>query len=102
MIESVTTDIAAGLRRRDRDCTTTQELGMLGASDDEQMAYCRAENRIIISADTDFLRLLQANTEHPGMIYWGTVKHFGQIVNEIDAMCFTMNADEFKGKVFYL
>lgn len=100
--ESVTTAIADGLRRRGRDCTTTQELNMMGSSDEKQIAFCRHENRVIVTADADFVRLLKGSTNHPGVIYWVSVKHFGQIVNDIDAMCFTMRENEFMGRVFYL
>jgi predicted nuclease of predicted toxin-antitoxin system len=100
--ESVTIAIAEGLRRRGRSCTTTQDLGMTGAGDDEQIAYCRTENRVIVTADADFLRMLIRETDHPGVIYWASTKHFGQIIKDIDAMCFTMAVEEFRGKIFFL
>lgn len=80
--ESVTTDIAAGLRRRDRICSTSQEMDMLGSSDEGQVAFCKAENRVIVTADADFLRLLKTESDHPGVIYWASGKHFGRIVND--------------------
>jgi Domain of unknown function (DUF5615) len=41
--------IAAGLRRRGIDVTTTPEMGLLGANDEDQLAFCLAENRVILS-----------------------------------------------------
>lgn len=75
---------------------------MIGYSDEAQLAYCRSESRIIITADADFLRLLKNDADHSGVIYWASNKHFGQIVSDIDAMCFTMTAVEFREKIFYL
>jgi predicted nuclease of predicted toxin-antitoxin system len=60
------------------------------------------ENRVIVTADADFVRILKSSTDHPGVIYRVSMKHFGQIVNDIDAMCFTMAMEEFSGKIFYL
>ena len=49
--------IADGLRRRGIDVTTTPELGLLGATDKEQLAHARAQLRVIFSYDDDLLRL---------------------------------------------
>ena len=61
--------IADGLRRRGVDVTTTPEVGMLGASDEEQLAHCRVERRVIFSYDEDMLRLAAAGVEHVGIVF---------------------------------
>jgi hypothetical protein len=38
--------IAAGLRRRGIDVTTTSDVALLGAIDEDQLAYCLAEGDI--------------------------------------------------------
>lgn len=67
-----------------------------------RFSFAHQKNCVIISADADFLRLLKNTASHPGLIYWASSKHFGQIVNDLDAMCFTMTANDFQGKVFFL
>lgn len=86
--ESVTTDIAEGLRLRARDCTTTQEAQLLGASDDDQLEFAIREGRVIITEDQDFLRLASARHDHAGIIFWTMRRHFGQLIKDIDALCF--------------
>jgi hypothetical protein len=61
--------IAAGLRRRGIDVTTTPEKGLLGAVDEDQLAFCLAENRLIFSNDDDLLRLAASGVEHAGITY---------------------------------
>jgi len=61
--------IADGLRRRNIDVTTTQELGLLEAEDEEQAAYGLAENRVVFTHDADFLRLQAAGLPHAGIVY---------------------------------
>jgi len=100
--ESATPAIAIGLRRRGRDCTTTQEEGLRGASDLEQLAHCKEQGRVIITADSDFSRLVSHDHNHHGVIFWTTDQHFGKVVNEIDEMCMTMTAENFRGRIFYL
>jgi hypothetical protein len=43
--------IAAGLRRRGVDVTTTPEMGLLGAIDEDQLAFCFAQGKVIFSYD---------------------------------------------------
>ena len=61
--------IADGLRRRGIDVTTSQEAGLLEAEDDQQAAYGRAENRVVLTHDTDFLRLQSAGVPHAGIAF---------------------------------
>ena len=49
--------IADGLRRRGIDVTTTPEVGLLSATDEEQAAHGLRTGRIVITQDRDFLRL---------------------------------------------
>ena len=55
--EHMDPDIAAALRRHGIDATTTIEAGLRTASDDSQLEYARAQRRVIVTDDADFLRL---------------------------------------------
>ena len=73
--------IAAGLRRRGIDVTTTPEVGLLGAIDQDQLAYCLAECRVMFSYDDDLLRLAASGVEHAGIAYCQQLKRsIGEIV----------------------
>lgn len=67
--ENVDGAIAEGLKRKGVDVTTTPEAGLLGATDEEQVAFARAQRRIILTHDADFLRLHKAGVEHAGIVY---------------------------------
>jgi predicted nuclease of predicted toxin-antitoxin system len=49
--------VIAGLRRRGIDATSTPETGLMGATDEEQLAFAHQQGRMIITQDTDVLRL---------------------------------------------
>jgi predicted nuclease of predicted toxin-antitoxin system len=51
------------------DATTTPEAGLLGATDEQQVAHCVAENRVLFTHDRDFLRLHAAGVSHTGIAY---------------------------------
>lgn len=61
--------VAEGLRRRGIDVTTTREAGLLRAEDQQQAAYGLAEQRVILTHDTDFLVLHAAAIPHAGIAF---------------------------------
>jgi predicted nuclease of predicted toxin-antitoxin system len=61
--------IAEALSRRGIDVTTTPDAGLLSATDDEQLAYCQSQQRVLFTQDHDFLRLHASGIGHPGIVY---------------------------------
>lgn len=90
--ENTAVEIARQLRRDDVDIVTCQEAGLLGESDDVQLAYATAEGRIMITCDQDFLRMdavyWEASQQHGGIIFLGpdACKNIGRAVRELRAL----------------
>ena len=61
--------IARGLRRRGVDVTTAVDAGLLGAEDEDHLAFALTRVRTIFTKDADFLRLNATGIEHAGIIY---------------------------------
>jgi Domain of unknown function (DUF5615) len=61
--------IAAGLRLRGVHVSTSDQAGLLGAPDDAHLAYAWSQSRVIVTHDSDFLRLHAAGVEHAGIVY---------------------------------
>lgn len=67
--EQVDRAIAEALRRRGIDVTTTPEARLLGAADEEQLAFAISQERAIFTQDDDFLAIHQRGLEHCGIVY---------------------------------
>lgn len=63
--ENVDPVIAVALRRYGADVTTTIEAGLLGSDDETQLAFAKREDRVIVTHDDDFLRLVARDQDHP-------------------------------------
>jgi hypothetical protein len=58
--------IAAGLRRHGVDVSSSPEVGLLRASDADQLAYATSLGRVLFTQDRDFLKLHAAGIPHAG------------------------------------
>lgn len=101
--ESADPDIALALRRAGIDVTTTQEAGLRTAKDPQQWEYAKAERRVIVTHDPDFLRLASGNSDHLGVAYCRQgSRTLGEIIEMLILMHGAMTPDEMAGRVQFL
>ena len=56
--EDISPRVAEILRKKGMDAVSAHEIGMLGASDDEQLAFADAEGRVMVTRNrSDFIPL---------------------------------------------
>lgn len=67
--EHLSAAVAEGLRRSGIDITMPQDFGLLSASDDRHLEFCRSQQRVIVTHDVDFVRLHAMGIKHAGVIY---------------------------------
>lgn len=95
--------IADGLRRRGIDVTTTPEVGLLSATDEEQAAYGLRSGRIVVMQDRDFLRLHASGLPHAGIAYCEKdAKSVGEILQALVLIWEVLEPDEMRDRVEFL
>ncbi len=101
--EHVSSAIARALRQRGIDVTTSAEAGLLGADDLTQLQFAETEGRVIVTHDSDFLRLHAQGITHKGIAYClaGT-RTIGQMAYALTLIYEVMTPDEAVGQVIYL
>ncbi|MBI2194851.1 MAG: DUF5615 family PIN-like protein [Planctomycetes bacterium] len=73
-----------GLRRHGVDLLTAQEAGRCGLPDSDQLTFATAEERVLVTFDTDFLELHQAEVQHAGIAWCPEQKYsVGQLIQTL-------------------
>jgi predicted nuclease of predicted toxin-antitoxin system len=95
--------IADGLRRRGIDVTTTPDVSLISASDEEQTAYALDEGRVIFTLDKDFLRLDASGVPHASIVYCRQGKRgIGSIIQGLTEVWEVMEPQEMQNWLVYL
>lgn len=95
--------VAAGLGRRGIDVTTTPEVGLLKAEDELQAAYGLAENRVVVTHDTDFLAHQAAGVPHAGIAFCHKdTLGIGEIIRRLVLVWEIYEPEEMVNRVEYL
>jgi predicted nuclease of predicted toxin-antitoxin system len=101
--ENVDPDIAEGLRTHGIDATVTKEENLRGASDPTQFDYAQRSERVLITHDSDFLRIAAKTTEHCGIVF---AKSEGYSIGKIVMGCISLyhqfSAEDMRSRVEYL
>ncbi|NJP09663.1 MAG: DUF5615 family PIN-like protein [Leptolyngbyaceae cyanobacterium RU_5_1] len=101
--ENASNAIAEGLRRRGIDVTTTPEEALLGADDEEQLAFALAQQRVIFTQDDDFLRLHQAGVVHAGIAYCHQgSRSIGEMIKTLTLIWEWIDPEDMRGQVEFI
>ena len=101
--ENVHAAVADALRRRGIDVTTPSNSGLVGATDEQHLAFARKEGRIVVTHDADFLRLHAQDAEHAGIAFCHARKcTLGELIRALSALSISTTPEALVNKVEYL
>ena len=101
--EHVDPAVAEGLSQRGVDVTTTVGAELVGASDEEQLAFAATEGRVLVTRDRHFLVLHGKGVAHAGVAFWHSKRrNVGQLVLDLVLLWRVVAAEEMRGRVEYL
>jgi predicted nuclease of predicted toxin-antitoxin system len=100
--EHVDPAIAVALRRAGIDVTTTNEAGLRTSDDLSQLAYACAMGRVIVTRDTDFLRIADRTPDHPGVAFYSADQSIREIIEGLILIYEVLTPEEMGGHVEYL
>lgn len=98
--ENVSPKVAYGMRLQGLEVTTSQEVGLLKARDETQFEFAQREQRIIITQDSDFLRISAHHFDHCGILFFTTRNTtIGELI--LEAVAIKNAGDGMRGIVKY-
>jgi predicted nuclease of predicted toxin-antitoxin system len=92
--ENVNPNVAQELRRRGVEVTTNVEAGLTGRSDEDQLAFSAATARVLVTGDSDFLRLHNQGLRHSGLAFCHATMTVGEIVSALALMSDALRPEE--------
>jgi predicted nuclease of predicted toxin-antitoxin system len=101
--EHVPHAVAEALRRRGIDVVTAGEAGLRGTPDAELLAHSHAAGRVLVTHDSDFLRLHREQHQHAGIAYCEQgARSIGQLVAGLVLIYEILEPGEMVGRVEFL
>lgn len=100
--EHIAQAVVNGLQRRGVDVVTVADAGLLGADDEDLLPFARAEQRLIVTQDRDFLRIAAQTRDHFGIAYAPQGRSIGEMVRTLDLLAQVSTAEEMRGRVEYI
>jgi predicted nuclease of predicted toxin-antitoxin system len=101
--ENVDHAIARGLLRRSIDVTTSTDATLIGAADEEQLAFATREERVLVTHDRDHLRLHGLGIPHTGIAYCPSgSRSIGEMIRQLVLMHECLDDDAMRGQVEHL
>lgn len=100
--EHVPKAVVKGLRQRGVEVLTVAEAEMLGAGDEEHLAFARQEGRTVFTQDDDFLRLHAAGAEHAGIVYTRQQTNVGEMIYGLMLIIELLEQTDMNGHLEYL
>ena len=101
--ENMNPAIAHGLMLRGVDATVTRDVGLAGASDEEQIAFALREQRVLVTHDDDLLSMAGTGVPHAGIGFCPSRNRtIGRIVRGLLRLWRTRTAEEMPGQIEFI
>jgi hypothetical protein len=101
--EHIPAAVAAGLRQKNIEVATVQELGRGGLSDSDQLDFALDDGWVLITFDSDFLSIARESIEHAGIVWSSERKYsIGQLVRALALIHAVLDMEAMKGHVEFL
>ena len=101
--ENVNLQIARALEKMEIEVSTSTTEPLRTATDEAQWSYVKREGRVLITHDSDFLRIASKDFNHPGILFCRKdERSLGEIIIECASVFNNFTPDEMKGKIEFI
>ena len=102
--EDVNIAVTEGLKRRGIKAYSCQEAGNIGLVDEDQIKYANSKRFVILTHDTDFLRIVhERRICHSGIIFVPQNKlNVGETIRKIEFLVSIISEEDMENHVEFL
>lgn len=100
--EHIPSAVIAGLQRRGIDVLSTPQAGLLGCTDEEQLAFATQHRRVMVTQDDDFLTLHSQGINHTGIVFIQPGKSIGYMVRGLHFIYQMLTTETMKNHIEFL
>jgi predicted nuclease of predicted toxin-antitoxin system len=101
--QHVPVSVAQGLQRRGVNVLTAQVADRCGLPDSEQLGWAKAEDRVLVTFDDDFLSLAAAGVQHAGIAFCSATKYtIGELIRVLLLLHDVLDSTDMQNHVEFL
>lgn len=100
--EHIELSIVTGLKELEIDIVSTDEIDRRGFKDTDILNYARESNRVLVTRDSDFLRLHAKGVKHNGIIFIPKFLPIGIIIEEIEKVSLLFETENLSNTVIFI
>ena len=97
------TSVAGALQARGIDVLTAQDAGRCGLPDPDQLAFATADQRVVMTFDSDYVALHNTGVAHAGIVWCPLRKYsVGQLLQSLLVLHGVLDRDYMRNHLEYL
>ena len=100
--EHIELSIVTGLRLLRIDIISINEAGKRGADDEEILSFAEENDRIVITRDSDFVKLHSKGVEHAGIVFIPKFLEIGKVIEEIEKVSMIFELEHIRGSIIFI
>ena len=101
--EDVNIAIVEGLKRRGIETYSFKDFKNFGLSDEQQITFAQKNNCVLLTHDTDFLKMVHENRiSHRGILFVSQTKDIGEIIRKIEYVVSILSQEDMVNHIEFL
>ncbi|MBI2542780.1 MAG: DUF5615 family PIN-like protein [Candidatus Aenigmarchaeota archaeon] len=100
--EHIELSVVGGLKQLGIDILSVDEIGKRSYDDIDILNSAKDNGRVVVTRDSDFLRLHAQGVEHAGIVYVRKFLEIGIIIKEIEKISLLFEPEHLKDRVIFI
>ena len=100
--EHIELSIVTGLKLIRIDIISVNEAGKRGSDDEEILSFAKENDRIVITRDSDFVKLHSKGIGHAGIVFIPKFLEIGKVIEEIEKVSMIFELEHIRDSVIFI